>query len=82
MSDKSIAILKKIAKRRDLNTIQEGVITVSAYSNFYPICYKVGQQLKGLDVDLMREFGRMTGLKVVFNEKKKFDGIWLDPVNR
>lgn len=79
-ADKSIAILKKIAQRRDLNTIKEGVITVSAYSNFYPICYKVGQQLKGLDVDLMREFGRMTGLKVVFNEKKNFNDIWFDPV--
>jgi ABC-type amino acid transport substrate-binding protein len=78
--DKSAAILKKIAQRRDLNTIKEGVLTVSAYSNFYPICYKVGEQLKGLDFDLMKEFGRMTGLKVIFNEKKKFDGIWLDPV--
>jgi len=74
-------VIKRIGRQRTLNTIKPGVLTVSAYANFFPVCYKEKSQLKGLDVDLMKEFGKLSGLQVVFIEKEKFDGIWLDPVN-
>lgn len=75
-------VISKIAKNRTLNTIKPRTLTVSAYANFYPVCYidKRGN-LAGIDVDIMREFAKLTGLKLKFILKNKFDGIWLDPVN-
>lgn len=74
--------LEKIFHNSVLKTIKPGVLTVSAYANFFPVCYKEKGVLKGLDVEIMKEFARLCNLKIKFIEKKNFDGIWLDPVKR
>jgi len=74
-------LLSYIISHRSLNTIVPGTLTVSAYANFYPVCYhdKKGR-IVGLDVDIMKYFCKMTGLKLHLVEKKQFDGIWFDPI--
>jgi ABC-type amino acid transport substrate-binding protein len=67
--------------KRSYNVLQPGHLIVSVYANFYPIAYKSGKVFKGLDVDIMKLFAKAAGLKIVFNEKKHFDGIWDDPKN-
>lgn len=75
-------IISKITKNSHLNTIIPGVLTVSAYANFYPICYiNESDELAGIDVDIMHEFGKLFKLQLNFIIKNKFDKIWLDPIN-
>lgn len=71
--------VQHILRHRELDLIEDGVLTVAAYPNFYPICYKRGKVLKGLDVDVMRGFAKDAGLKVNFVEVENFDGIWTMP---
>ena len=73
--------IDRILKRRQVKTIVPGVLTVAAYANFYPVCYKQNGEYKGIDVDIMQRFCRATGLGLQFVEKDHFDGIWLDPIN-
>ncbi len=82
VDDLPTSIINKIAKNRQLNTVKPGVLTVSAYANFYPVCYiDTKGKLAGIDVDIMHEFAELTGLTLNFIIKDKFDGIWLDPIN-
>jgi len=73
-------VLNEIFKRSTLHTITPGILTVSAYANFYPVCYKKGNALKGIDVDIMKEFAKKLKLKIRFIEKPNFNDIWLDPI--
>lgn len=75
-------VISKIAKKRTLNTIKNGVLTVSAYTNFEPVCYidNFGN-LAGIDVEIMKEFANLVGLDINFVIKDKFNGIWVDPPN-
>lgn len=74
------AALDLIFSHRTLKTITPGVLTVSAYPHFYPICYKTTNgKLVGLDVDIMKEFAKLCKIKVKFLERENFDQIWLDP---
>lgn len=73
-------VLHHILHRRQMHTVVPGVLTVACYANFYPVCYRDAQgRLAGLDVDIMRFFCRITGLKLQLVEKKHFDGVWLEP---
>jgi membrane-bound lytic murein transglycosylase MltF len=72
------AVLKKMLSHRDYDTVRDGVLTVSAYANFYPVAYKKNGHLQGLDVDIIKGFAKWADLDVKFIEKKKFDGIWKD----
>lgn len=74
--------LERIFHNSSLKTVEPGVLTVSAYANFYPVCYEKNGVLKGLDVEIMKEFAKLCKLKVKFIIKEKFDGIWLDPVKK
>lgn len=75
-------VLETMFHRRTLKTITPGVLTVSAYANFYPVCYKSSTgKIEGLDVDIMVEFCRLTKMKLKIIEKSDFNGIWLDPVH-
>jgi len=74
-------VLRHIFHHRRLQTIEPGVLTVSCYANFYPVCYKTKRgAIVGLDVDIMKAFCKLTGLKLKLIEKEMFDGIWFDPV--
>lgn len=82
VGDLPMNVINKIAKKRQLETIQHGVLTVSAYANFYPVCYIDDDgKLAGVDVDIMHEFAKFTGLKLNFIIKDQFNGIWFDPIN-
>lgn len=74
-------VLAKIFHKSNLKTIYPGVLTVSAYANFYPVCYlnKRGK-IQGLDVEIMKEFAKLCKLKIVFKIKPQFKDIWFDPV--
>jgi len=74
-------VLAKIFSKSVINTIKPGVLTISAYSNFYPVCYEKNGKLLGLDVDIMKQFSKLCKLKTKFIIKKHFNDIWLDPVN-
>jgi ABC-type amino acid transport substrate-binding protein len=73
-------VLKKIFHHSILNTIVPGTLTVSCYANFYPICYMKKNQVKGLDIDIMKEFAKRCKLKIKFIIKPNFNDIWFDPV--
>lgn len=74
-------ILSYILSHRRLHTIEPGTLTVSAYANFYPVCYHNNQgAIVGLDVDIVKYFCKMTGLTLKLVEKKNFQDIWLDPI--
>jgi ABC-type amino acid transport substrate-binding protein len=74
-------LLEHILSHRHMKTVEPGVLTVSAYAHFYPVCYhKKNGEIAGLDVDIMKYFCKMTGLKLKLVEKEHFDGIWLDPI--
>lgn len=75
-------LLKQILSRRSLRTIRPGTLTVSCYANFYPVCYKSKNKLVGLDVDILRFFCKVTGLRLKLIERKKFDQIWFDPIKK
>lgn len=76
-------LLKQIGQNRKIKTIKKGVLTVSAYANFYPVCYIDNNNvLSGLDVDIMIEFGKLLDLNVNFIVKEQFDGIWFDPIHK
>src|SRR5579863_3742532 len=65
-------------RKRSYNLLSPGTLTVSVYANFFPIAFK-GQGKKvfrGLDVDIITLFARVSGLRLVFIEKQHFDGIW------
>ena len=66
---------------RKLNTLKDGVLTVKAYTGFYPVCYKdTSGKLRGVDVDIMTRFSECTNLKVEFIETEKFDDVWTAPM--
>jgi hypothetical protein len=70
-----------IFSHRTLKTLTPGVLTVSAYPHFFPVCYKKKNgELAGLDVDVMVHFAKVCGLEVQFIERDAWEGIWLDPV--
>lgn len=74
-------VLKKIFHNSTLKTIVPGTLTVSAYTNFFPVCYKENGVIKGLDVDIIKEFAKLCNLRLKFVEKPKFHDIWLDPIS-
>ena len=56
---------------------------VAVYANFYPIAFKTGRgTYSGLDVDIMKLFGKVVGLKIQFEEYDHFDGIWNMPAKK
>jgi ABC-type amino acid transport substrate-binding protein len=67
--------------KRFYDLLKPGHLIVSVYANFYPIAYKSGKIFKGLDVDIIKLFAKAAGLKIIFEEKQHFDGIWDDPKN-
>ncbi len=69
-----------IIRHRDLDLVHDGQLTVAAYANFYPVCYKEKGKIKGLDVDIMQHFCKIAGLKLVLKEVKHWDGLWLQPI--
>ncbi len=73
-------VLSKIFHKSVINTIKPGILTISAYANFYPVCYQKNGKLMGLDVEIMKQFAKLCKLKTKFIIKKKFKDIWLDPV--
>lgn len=74
-------LLKHIFSHRRLQTLVPGVLTVSCYANFFPVCYKNRSgNIVGLDVDIMRYFCKVTKLKLVLVEKQHFNDIWFDPI--
>mgnify|MGYP001609196312 FL=1 len=80
MTDNPDKLITNIFANRTLNTVKSGVLTISAYSNFYPVCYKEGNEIKGLDVDIMKLFCELSGLKLHLIEEKHFSDIWLKPI--
>lgn len=66
-------------KNRHFETLEDGVLTVSVYANFYPIAFKVGSEFHGLDVEIMKLFAKVAGLKITFIEEEHFDKIWFKP---
>lgn len=38
--------------------------------------------ISGLDVDIMKEFCKLTGLKLRLVERNDFNGIWFDPIRK
>lgn len=75
-------VLRHIFSHRRLETVVPGVLTVSCHANFYPVCYKRQNAIVGLDVDIMRYFCSVVGLRLRLVERKHFDGIWFDPIER
>lgn len=73
--------LNHIFSHRSVHPILPGKLVVSAYANFFPVCYRNSKgEMEGLDVDIMKQFCQMCGLQLYLVERKKFDGIWFDPV--
>ena len=73
--------IRYMLSKRTFNTITPGTLTVSSYSNFFPISYHTESGIAGLDVDIMTMFAEASGLKLEFIIKENFDGIWFDPIN-
>jgi ABC-type amino acid transport substrate-binding protein len=69
-------------KQRQLNTLKPGFLLVAAYADFFPVCYMRGKVISGLDVDILKAFGKAAGLKVSFIRVKDFDGIWHQPAQK
>jgi ABC-type amino acid transport substrate-binding protein len=63
--------------------LEDGVLTVSVYANFYPVAFKGagGKSIRGFDVDVRKLFCKAAGLKLRLKERAHFDGIWFDPKN-
>jgi ABC-type amino acid transport substrate-binding protein len=70
-------ILEYMFKHRTYHTIHEGVLTVAAYANFYPICYHDHyNNIQGLDVEIVKLFAHITNLKLNIIEIKTWNKIW------
>lgn len=55
-----------ILRHRQLNLLEDGVIHVAAYPNFFPVCYRNKTGVwKGLDVDILKDFAKKANLKIV-----------------
>ncbi len=74
------SFLKHVLSHRDYQLVRDGYLTVSAYPQFYPICYFNAQRkLAGFDVDLVKTFAKWAKLKLKFKIHKKFKDIWNAP---
>lgn len=72
--------LQHILTHREYRLVRPGVLTVSAYPQFYPICYFTKQhKLAGLDVDLIKTFAKWSKLRIKFRIHRRFRGIWNAP---
>ena len=49
---------------------------IAVYPNFFPVAYIERGDVTGLDIDLLVEFCRATGLNPVFHVKKDFSKMW------
>jgi len=81
-TDENFNLLQTIARKRDIKTLKKGTLTVSAYANFFPVCYTEKGVIKGLDVEIMEEFSKFCNLKLVITPVDSFDGIWDHPAKR
>lgn len=74
------SFLKHVLSHRDYQLVRKGYLTVSAYPQFYPICYFNAQRkLAGFDVDLIKKFAKWANLKLKFKIHQKFKNIWNAP---
>lgn len=71
--------MNKIIKNRSLNLIRPGTLTVAAYANFYPVCYKKNNTIQGFDVDLLVKFCKKAGLEIDFIEIDEWNNLWFKP---
>jgi ABC-type amino acid transport substrate-binding protein len=72
--------LSVIFNKRTLKLIKPGFLTIAAYANFYPVCYKDEEgEIVGLDIDIMRHFCKLTGLGLHIIEYPQFRDVWLAP---
>ena len=72
--------LGDIFAKQELTLINgPNTLTVAAYANFFPICFKKNSEIVGLDIDIVSQFAKKCGLKLKIVEFDAFDNIWDAP---
>ncbi len=80
----SIKTVHYILSHRTINSITPGTLTVAAYTNFYPVSYKLPNSTKisGLDVDIMELFCKAADIKLKLIPINTWDGLWDYPIKK
>jgi ABC-type amino acid transport substrate-binding protein len=81
--DNSNLDVLSMLRHRTLGTMRKGILTVAAYTQFYPISYldEKEQRVRGLDVDIMEAFAKAANLVISWVHIDRFDKIWDEPAH-
>jgi len=76
--------ITQLLRRRRLETIVDGTLTVACYAGFAPVCFyrrrkNKEEEIVGSDVDLIRGFAKACGVTLELRPVTHFDGIWNYP---
>ncbi len=64
------------AARADLRLVTPGVLTVIAYTDFYPVCHMSGRRVVGSDAAIVERFAASLGLRVEYVRASAYADVY------